>query len=125
MARRRKHTIADQARERGITPEIIYHRMRTKGMSLEDALALGQARKDMKHHFPSLTCAKYPRLAEYMVANRLTFLDFAEECGVSYTTIITTVYGDSEPGMKTIRKILDATMMTFEEAFQEVDTCSF
>ena len=40
MARRRKHTIADQARERGITPEIIYHRINAKGMTLKEALQL-------------------------------------------------------------------------------------
>lgn len=113
-------TIAQLAREHGVSAETIYHRINHKGMSLEDALAMGKARRDMTHHYPSLACARYPRLAEYMLANKLTFLDFAEECGLSYNTVITTVYGDSEPGMRTIRKILGATMMTFEEAFSEV-----
>ena len=117
MGRRRKNTIAEAARQHGISPEAVYHRMRVKGMTLQEALAMGETRHNMTHHYPSLKFSRYPRLAEYMIENHLTFIEFAEECGVSYSTIITTVYGDSEPTMKTIRRILAATMMTFEECF--------
>lgn len=111
--------IAKIARQHGISPETIYYRMK-KGLTLDQALAMGRARESYIHRYPDLKVAKYPRLAEYMLANRLTFRDFAEEVGLSYNTVQMMIYGDSEPLLSTIRKVCEATCMTFEEAFSEV-----
>lgn len=71
---------------------------------------------------------KYPGLEKYIIDHNLSLREFSEMCGLcnsegknKASTIHRYLSGKTNPGKKNIDKILKATGMTYEEAFQEGD----
>ena len=61
----------------------------------------------------------YPNIRRFMVENYLTFIDFTNLCGISYTTGFNALTGRHKPNGNTVEGILRATGLTYEEAFKK------
>lgn len=59
----------------------------------------------------------YPRLKAWMQRNDWNASRLADEAGIFYNTHSNNLTGRTEMSMYTIRKVLEATGLTFEEAF--------
>lgn len=109
--------IARIARMHGIDPETIYYRMNVRCMTLGEALALGEAQhQGLRSHRYRFA---YPILRGYILENHLSVKGFAEKCGVSPHTMHDMLFGRATPTKTTIDKVLEATGMTYEDAFSE------
>lgn len=112
--------IAAVARKNRIEPELIYYRMHRKGMTLEQAIAHGRGmnREFLRRIDDGDIRPAYPRIIDYMREHKLTLNKFADKAGVARVTIATMLEGITIPNKSTIDKVLNATGMTYEEAFK-------
>ena len=62
---------------------------------------------------------RFPNIHRWMSENKVSARDLARRMDVPYDTVCTMLRGQNYPGMHTIRAVLRATGMTFEEAFRE------
>lgn len=60
----------------------------------------------------------YPAIGEWFSEHGTSPYDLSEECGLSFRTLCNALTGKNDPSKKTIDKILSATGMTYEDAFQ-------
>lgn len=63
----------------------------------------------------------YPTIKDWVRSNGTNIRELAEKAGISYQHLIFVLYGEREPGLKVIKRILDVTGLTYEEAFRVDD----
>ena len=68
--------------------------------------------------FKEFVCI-YPGLKLWMQRNEWNVYRLAHEAGLPYSTLYQNMSGNTEMKMYTIRRILKATGLTFEQAFGE------
>lgn len=66
---------------------------------------------------PSFTCI-YPNIEKWRRKNRITLNQLSYLCGISYQTIVRSLSVKGNPTKKVIDSILEATGLTYEEAFK-------
>ena len=62
---------------------------------------------------------RYPAIHRWMAENRVSGRELARRMDVPCDTVYGVLRGQNYPGMHTIKALLRATGMTFEEAFRE------
>lgn len=60
----------------------------------------------------------YPNMGNYMVEHKISLKEFSEKCEIQYWTLSNYMNGKSEPSIGAIKRMLQFTGMSFEEAFQ-------
>lgn len=105
------------------------YRMRLEGATLQEcADRFGVTRECIRKITPPVETHKrgrpayksciYPNLRALLSENRYGYSDFAKLCVASEQAIFNALTGKVNPRKSTIDKILDATGMTYEEAFR-------
>lgn len=105
------------------------YRMRLNGSSLKEcADKFGVTREYIRQITPPVeTCARrrssyetciYPNLKKWLYENRYSYSSFAKLLAVSAMSVYNALKGKVDPHKKLIDKILDATEMSYEEAFK-------
>lgn len=61
----------------------------------------------------------YPNIDRWFVENHKAARDFTKELGIDNTTFSRWMHGHHDPPLWGVRAILQATGLTFEEAFEE------
>ena len=61
----------------------------------------------------------YPNLAEWLDSENLSYIEVADELGMSKATLYNVIYGIVDPRKSTIDRLLKLSGMTYEEAFHE------
>lgn len=100
--------------------------MRLDGYSIQEiADHFGVSRKAIQQSIPKIEkCAinapkkcAYPNIKKWMCKNNIRIKDLMILCGMSYQTISRLICGEGGITKKNIDKFLEATKMTYEEAF--------
>ena len=104
--------------------------MRLEGASLQEcANRFGVSREYIRQITPPATAyarkrssyetCVYPNLAQWLYENRYSYNAFAKLCATSYAIVFRALTGECDFRKALIDKILDATGMTYEEAFKK------
>lgn len=105
------------------------YRMRLEGATLREcAEKFGVSREYIRQITPPVethprrrraydSCI-YPNIKEWMYQNRYSYYAFSKILDCSPASVYNVLMGKSSPNKKLIDKILDATGMSYEEAFK-------
>lgn len=108
-----KYEIEELARQHNMNPATLTSRL-MRGVSLEDALTRPVRKKAPPRKYKVI----YPNLLKWIDNNGMTALDFSAYIDIQMSSLLHIIYGFSVPRKDTIDKILEATGMTYEEAFK-------
>lgn len=102
--------------------------MRSKGATLQQiADKFGVSRQyihslipkfNQQTRKPDYSSWLYPAISEYCKFNKLGMIEIENEFGITYQSFRDIMIGKYSPRKTTIDKILNATCMTYEEAFR-------
>lgn len=105
------------------------YRMRLEGATLKEcAEKFGVSREYIRQITPPVeihprrrsiydSCI-YPNIKEWMYQNEYSYYAFSKLLGCTPASVYNVLMGKSSPNKKLIDKILDATGMSYEEAFK-------
>lgn len=105
-------------------------RMRLEGASLQEiADAYGVTREYVRQLVPPVanqarrrsdySSCIYPVIAKWLFENRVSYFAFSLLCGTAQMRMYNALTGRVSPTKDTIDRILDATGLTYEEAFRK------
>ena len=105
--------IEELAAKHGMNPRTLSARL-SRGWSLQEALERPVRQKLPPRKYKVI----YPNIYKWIEDHGMTYLDFAAYCDLADNAVGHLLYGFTDPKKITIDKILDATGMTYEEAFK-------
>ena len=118
MTREQKHQMLDMRLD-GYSFEYIGERFGVSRQRVQQILSgKGSGKRNAVSKQNRLDRYIFPKIAIWMNETDYTLTMMAEEIGVFPTTLSKQLLGDSEPPLKTVRKIIEITGLPFEVAFE-------
>lgn len=118
MTREQKHQMLDMRLD-GYTYERIGERFGVSRQRIQQILSgEGSGKRNATSKQNRLERYVFPNIAVWMNEHDYTLTMMAEEIGILPTTLSKQLLGNSEPPLKTVRKIIEITGLSFEVAFE-------